>query len=613
MTVLMKRVIAIIFLLVAFKTLSAQKATPLIDSLSHELELATSDTSRSLLLAELSFRYYTVPDSQYSIAKRGLQLATSIGFDKGIAANMYSLGVFYVNDPVIKLKYLNDALAIELKHNNKRQIGRIYLSLGVMLGENGEYKESLENLKKGLIFFNQLGHQDEIILMLNNIGYIFLKTENYDSSEFYLKKSLHIAKSYKSPVFMAIVFGSLAELFSAKNDLENSKLYLLESIKLNAETDLNVQADNYVQLAKIYQRLGNLKEAFIAAEKALLYAQKSKFLVRKKAALDIIGELYSSTKNYERAFYYLKQATRVNDSISLYEKNEQKERLLSRLERNEREARIKILERENEVKRTQMQLQEQEISEQKSYLIGSVILILLILFGLAFAWYAFKLRTKLSNELSYKSELKALRSQINPHFIFNSLNVIQDKMLSKQEETAIGYLGDFSLLLRRILANSNLAFISLAEEIKTVELYLKIESIRFDNSFKWIIDVDNNIDVEQINIPPMILQPLLESALLHGLLPKKGERLLRIRFTDVNNRLSIQIEDNGVGRQWAIHHKTGFAVNPISGVIQMINERIALLDKVYNLDSLLNIIDLNSKDPRLEGTRVEISFDLNKL
>src|SRR5690606_31508725 len=151
-----------------------------------------------------------------------------------------------------------------------------------------------------------------------------------------------------------------------------------------------------------------------------------------------------------------------------------------------------------------------------------------------------------------EARLKSLRLQMNPHFLFNSLNAIQQMILAGEDRAATRYLSKFSRLLRLVLLHSDKERITLKEELETLSLYVELESLRFKDSFRYDIKCDERIDPEEIKIPVMLIQPFVENAIWHGLLPKPGDRRLSVLFSeDTAENMICTIEDNGVGREAA--------------------------------------------------------------
>lgn len=169
----------------------------------------------------------------------------------------------------------------------------------------------------------------------------------------------------------------------------------------------------------------------------------------------------------------------------------------------------------------------------------------------ALIYYIFKIQTQKLKE-SFKlqmvnSELRAIRSQLNPHFIFNSLNSIQYFILNKEPKEAYNYLSKFAVLMRKILQNSRVRFLQLTEEIASLDLYLTLEKLRLDHNLTYDISVEGFDKIDDIYIPTMLTQPFVENAIIHGLLPLEGERKLRIRFKRFSDMIRIEVEDNGIG------------------------------------------------------------------
>ncbi|MBK8847808.1 MAG: histidine kinase [Bacteroidetes bacterium] len=208
-----------------------------------------------------------------------------------------------------------------------------------------------------------------------------------------------------------------------------------------------------------------------------------------------------------------------------------------------------------------------------------------------------------------ESELKALRSQINPHFIFNSLNSIQAFVLSNQKEEANRYLAQFARLIRQILNHSRSEFVSMQDELEMLNNYIAMESIRFSNRFTVNVKVDSDIITSKVMIPPMIIQPFVENAIIHGLSAKQGDGLLEINFLkEDHNYILVEIRDNGEGINFtkerispSAHRSVGLAVT---------FERIESLNKAYPEPIKCEIVDL-SRSPSAHGTLVRIEFPMH--
>lgn len=214
----------------------------------------------------------------------------------------------------------------------------------------------------------------------------------------------------------------------------------------------------------------------------------------------------------------------------------------------------------------------------------------------------------LSEELN-TSRQKALSAQLNPHFVFNSLNSIQNFILTKRTELSSDYLSMFSKLMRFVFENSKSLYVPLSDEVEALRLYLELEQVRHDNRFKYHIET-GTLSIQSIFIPSLLVQPIIENALWHGLLHKEGDdRLLEVIFTGDDKSLFIEIKDNGVGR-----HKTkprpNFIKKQKSSGVELTQQRLKLLSQSTGLNTAFKVIDLIDANNKPCGTCVKIRIPI---
>lgn len=198
----------------------------------------------------------------------------------------------------------------------------------------------------------------------------------------------------------------------------------------------------------------------------------------------------------------------------------------------------------------------------------------------------------------------ALRSQMNPHFIFNSMNAIKNLIMTGRDDDAMAYLDDFSSLLRHILQNSQHREVTVEEELETLELYLSLEQSRMGAGFSYHINVSSREELSQYQIPPLLLQPIVENAIWHGLHPSlKAEKKLVVTFDTIES-LKIVIEDNGIGREESAKKKKLHAGMGTT----LIRDRLALHNHLSDYTVLLGIADLE-QNGRALGTRVTLTYN----
>ena len=220
-----------------------------------------------------------------------------------------------------------------------------------------------------------------------------------------------------------------------------------------------------------------------------------------------------------------------------------------------------------------------------------------------------RMKSEFENKLS-EIQMQALRAQMNPHFLFNSLNSIKYYAISKSKDETAAYLSKFALLVRTILNNSKSHTISLKDELEALQLYIEIEHLRLEGKFDYIIDIDKSIHVRQAQIPPMILQPYVENAIWHGLMHKTSKGLLLVQVKDLGNQIQCIIEDNGVGRERAKEIGKSRIGKKGSVGMEITGNRIEIINRIYGIDTQVHVIDLKDGENIPSGTRVVINIPL---
>ena len=255
-----------------------------------------------------------------------------------------------------------------------------------------------------------------------------------------------------------------------------------------------------------------------------------------------------------------------------------------------------------------------KLTETAWFWIVSIISVLAFGFGLFYflisrARKEARIKAEFEHQLS-EIQMQALRAQMNPHFLFNSLNSIKYFAISKSKDETAAYLSKFAMLVRAILNNSKEKTISLNDELEALRLYIEIEHLRLEGKFDYEIQIDPNIRTKQVQIPPMILQPYVENAIWHGLLHKEGRGLLRVEVRDMGRQIQCIIEDNGIGRARSQAMRKNQVDHRKSVGMQITGDRIALINKMYKIDTQVDVIDLEATDGSPAGTRVVIHIPL---
>ena len=260
--------------------------------------------------------------------------------------------------------------------------------------------------------------------------------------------------------------------------------------------------------------------------------------------------------------------------------------------------------KENEIQ----QLLTQEATQRNYYLVGGVFLFLAVMALLSRLRYKRKrdkeqLTTDFKRQLA-QAETKALRAQMNPHFIFNSLSSINSFVMDQKHEIASEYLIKFSKLIRLILDNSRSETISIEKELETLKLYVLLESARFENRFKCIYQIADDVNSSTIMIPPMLLQPFVENAIWHGLMQKETEGTITVEIKKENEEfLNISVTDDGIGREKAASLKSKSATHKSHG-LKVTSQRIDMMNKLNSTGAQVDVLDLKDESGHPTGTRV---------
>ncbi|MEJ7680859.1 MAG: sensor histidine kinase [Segetibacter sp.] len=211
---------------------------------------------------------------------------------------------------------------------------------------------------------------------------------------------------------------------------------------------------------------------------------------------------------------------------------------------------------------------------------------------------------------STELEMQALRAQMNPHFIFNSLNSINRYILQNDKLKASEYLTKFSRLVRLILQNSQVSLIPLESELEALRLYLELEAVRFDHQFEYKLIIDKDIDTDILKVPPLIIQPYAENAIWHGLMHKEEKGHLEVELYQCDQVLCCKITDDGIGRKKAAELKSKSASTHKSMGMRITADRIAILQQEKQLDTTIKIRDIVLPDGCAGGTEVLLKIPL---
>lgn len=495
-------------------------------------------------------------------------------------------------------------------------LGDAYVGLGEVDKAVAFYEEGLKIADK-----NQIA--PKTIDLNSKIATAYAKGNRLQEANAYFNNSLELS-SGQAPQRAVQEKEKVADFYNKKNQfgqeiqLRKKSLEDLKKIPKSEVADGLSMEDDSISAQRINYKIAN---AYIAQDKydeAIPYLEESikdadvddDLLVRKDATRKL-SEVYKYKGDYTKALETYQEYVAVVDT--LYVRKEQEIARAARFNRElaAKQSRISGLEQERELTQskyslalTEQQLVAESIKRQ-NWIIYSLIFGMLLMGLAVYFFYRSNKQQKLANNLL---ALKSLRSQMNPHFIFNALNSVNNFIAKSDERSANRYLSDFSTLMRAVLENSDEDFIPLSKELELLELYTKLEHSRFSDKFDYRITVDEDIDIDAFQIPPMLLQPYIENAIWHGLRYREDKGFLQIGIKQKDKlALEISITDNGIGRKNSAALKTQNQKKQKSKGLGNIKKRIEILNDMYR-----DRVDVIISDLETNGTGTKVLFTIKK-
>ena len=642
----------LVFLFVLFLVFAVFKGecqSTLTDSIAENIRVLPRDSNRvKAIVKNVLFLQSHKKQTKYEedLLREGLQLATEINYQHGMAECYNLLGVYYRNiSQYFRAISMHDS-ALELSRSRKDSSTMAYAlnSMGVAyrrLDENekafkfhfealgiakaigdqknrtismnsianiylsmGQYKNAIEEFQLCLELEKSAQNNTGIAINYANIGAAYEGLKQIDEAISFYKKSLQYNIVANNDKGLAICYNLLGKAYLLKGDYNQALQFVRRALPYNnkLQDKINV-AENYITIGSILQKSQNIKLALSSMQQGLAIAEEigsKSLIIEANIAIAQAEKLLGNNLN---AYDALRKAYHLRDSLYIQQATPEMSKLRTLYELDKKNDEIKLLSQANEIKQLKL--------DRAFYIILSIIAFLLLAAIGLFAYSRYRRQKNARTRLQY--ELQSLRSQMNPHFIFNSLNSIHKYIWDNQAEEASEYLTKFSRLIRMILENSRVPSIYLKNEIDFLNLYVELELLRFHEKFVYNIEAPPQVDANEILIPSMIIQPFVENAIWHGLAPKEsGKGKLSIRFSIENTVMVCEIEDNGIGREKANKLKAEKSGSHSPMGIQVTEDRIELLKKTSGNKSIeINIKDLKNSENEALGTLVRIVLPLN--
>lgn len=459
------------------------------------------------------------------------------------------------------------------------------------LKHTGINYELMGNLSKALEYYlksNQLRKELNLSPLFDYMGSIYYKMDSLDKAEQYCKKYLELNADGDIVITPGIVSGLLGKIWAKRGQFQ----------KAEGAFKFALEKAEWVFEHKMYAKT---KEADIRSN---YMAHQSVGSFREEQALDMIAanhfELYKLYEQQSMAQKALDEYILYHEALKEYENFEQVaaiEEIKDRYEAEKKEQTITTLSQEKEM--GQLQLRQSRIIV---FALGG-----LFLLAVALAFLFIRMIRIRSEQKSVILEQKLLRSQMNPHFIFNALSNIANLVEMQDNVAASKFLNRFARLVRHILESTREDFIPMDDELSNLENYLELQQLRFNDKFSYSITLNDDIIPDEILIPTMLIQPFVENAIEHGLKPKENKGQVKIRFYKQNQLITCEVEDDGIGREQAIRIEP-FKHPHRSYGVAIARERLAAMRKKIRMKVKMDIIDLKTDSGESSGTKVIINM-----
>ena len=549
-----------------------------------------------------------------------VKYSTKAGDSAWVADGLFQLSVCYTNmgdyTRALNTSYRFIAICEHLKE--PWNVAHAQLGVGNIFFNSLKFTEALQVFNEALEIYDSLGRERATANVYLGMGNVYTKVGEFTEARDSYQKALNVFQKYDMPYGVALTFANLAFMYDGMAQYDTALIYHLKGLRIRESLpNKDDLTRSLIGVGRGYKAVGN----FILAEKYLKRARELATDIGSKPMLrDIyinLAELAEKKGIYRDAFSYLSLHKLMNDSILNEENSRQLSELRTKYETESKNQQIAILRQQREI---QLQQNKRQADITKAVTGG---LVLIVLLGGSIVYI---LRQRIRNQkiIAAKNEeikdanfsrqlsnleLKALRAQINPHFLFNCMNSINKMILEGDGENASRYLTKFAIMVRQILENSESDQVPLSNELAMLKSYIQLEELRLKSRISCNIVLAEDLDPDETFLPPMILQPFVENAIWHGLMHRQSESEgnILIKISHENGKLHCTIEDNGVGRERSKLLAEDSVWKSKSMGMKITEERLRFLSK-EKIQELIQVTDLKDTQENPLGTRIDIQL-----
>ncbi|WP_462282033.1 tetratricopeptide repeat protein [Salinivirga cyanobacteriivorans] len=543
----------------------------------------------------IAYNFVDNPAKAIDAFKKALDIAYALKDTSQIVINNLNTGIMYNVAGQISeaAEYLIKSIELAKQTQDTTNLIKSYIELGDIYVNQDKTDQAKTYYLQALDMLDTTSFSRTHVSLYDVLGYVNEQQKQFSEAEDWYQKAYKISKQINYKSGMAQLLYRMGILHKVKREWQSAKSDFNSALKI--EKQIGSLYDQLVlknELADIYIQIKSYERAEKSLNEVINQANENDLIRPLKQAHKLMYQCYKQTGAGTRALEHYEAYRQIEDSIYNVQQIEIVESLREQYETAEKEQTIIKLNTEKTLKEEQIKRQQQLLWS----IIASAVFLVIILVLL---YLQFKRKTALKR---IQIQQQLFRAQLNPHFIFNALNAIKGYITAHKTDEAAEFLTDFSSLMRQTLESSIDEINSLATEIELLTAYLKLQQMRLEHEFKFLIDTASVINTENTKFPAMLLQPFVENAVEHGI--KNGGSKIEIHFTEINNRLAITISDDGPGIEntkntsTKKHHSRG---------MEIIKKRMQLLNKMAGWEIYYATEPLNNKQT---GTVVKIDLAL---
>ncbi len=520
--------------------------------------------------------------------------------------NMIGLFISQGNYPKA-LEYSQTMLSLADQSRNMFYSANAYDFAGSIFEIQENYEDAKSAYEAALSIRKHMDDSVSISRSLTNLGIIYYRDGDYETALDYSLRALEIKIHYDDIKGVTSTYNNLGLIYQAMDSLQLSLDMYMKAYEIGKQRPGRSSLLASINITAVALELKDIQMAYKFAIQAYDDAMNINNAKHQKEAALNLALVKAERQEFEDAYKYLLEFVSLQDSLY----NEEITRKLTekQLSYEYRKAAQKDSIQNAERIQSERLAYENRIGKQKFRfaiaLFSLILVVLLAIFIISYSRNKQKVRNAALERKSAEIETSLLRAQMNPHFIFNSMNSIQNFIGKNDGLQAERYLAKFAKLIRLILDNSSKSFVPLEDEIALIENYLEIETLRLDGKLSYEISISDHLNADDILIPSMLIQPYVENAILHGIVPKDGNGNIRVVIREGvdSNCLNVLVEDDGIGRKASQDRKQITKHKSVG--MRITKDRLALLSKHEQSKASVHVEDI-IENGKLYGTRVEI-------